>query len=117
MSDRRKRGQGRKGNQTPENTPTKNKVDDTIPDISENKPTPEKNPSLSTSLVLESIPREIEDLKLCKTLRDLAVSIKNATKTNVFRNEEVVNNFKDAQQIYEVLIYTFFDYTIQMQDR
>jgi hypothetical protein len=50
---------------------------------------------LSTSLVLESIPREIEDLKLCKTLQDLAVSIKNATKTNVFRNEEVVNNFKE----------------------
>ena len=117
MGGRRKRGQGRKGNQTPENTPTKNKVDDTIPDISENKPTPEKNPSLSTSLVPESLPQEIEDVKLCKTLRDLAVSINNATKTNVFRNEEVVNNFKDAQQIYEVLIYTFFDYTIQMQDR
>ena len=117
MGGRRKKGQGRKGKQTPENTPKKNKVDDTISDISENKPTPEKNPSLSTSLVLESLPQEIEDLKLCKTLQDLAVSINNATKTNVFKNEEVVNNFKDAQQIYEVLIYTFFDYTIQMQDR
>ena len=101
MNGRKKTGQGRKGKQTPENSPKKNKVDDTISDISENKPTPVKNPSLSTSLVLESIPREIEDLKLCKTLQDLAVSIKNATKTNVFRNEKVVNNFKDAQQIYE----------------
>jgi hypothetical protein len=72
MSGRKKTGQGRKGKQTPENSPKKNKVDDTISDISENKPTPEKNPSLSTSLVLESIPREIEDLKLCKTLQDLA---------------------------------------------
>jgi hypothetical protein len=108
MSGRRKKGQGRNGKQTPGNTPKKNKVDDAISDISENEPTP----SLSTSLVLESIPREIEDLKLCKTLQDLAVSINNATKTNVFRNEEVVSNFKDAQQIYEVLIYTFFFITL-----
>jgi hypothetical protein len=33
MSGRKKRGQGRKGKQTPENTPEKNKVDDTIPYI------------------------------------------------------------------------------------
>ena len=117
MSGRSKKGKGRKGKQTPEKTPKKKKVDDTIPDITENEPTPEKKSNLSTSLVLESLPQEIEDLKLCKTLQDLAVSIKNATKTNVFRNKEVVSNFKDAQQIYEVLLYTFFDYTIQMQDR
>ena len=108
MSGKSKKRQGRKGKQTTENTPTKNKVEDTIPDITENEPTPEKKSNLSTSLVLESVPREIADLKLCKTLQDLAVSIKNATRTNVFKKEEVVNNFKDAQQIYEVLICTFF---------
>jgi hypothetical protein len=42
MSDRKKTGQGRKGKQTPENTPEKNKVDDTIPYISENEPTAER---------------------------------------------------------------------------
>lgn len=112
----KKKTQGIKGRQTTGKTPKKNKVD-SIPDKTENEPTPEKISNLSTSLVLESLPREIEDLNLCKTLQDLAVSIKNATRTNVFRNEEVVNNFKDAQQIFEVLIYTFFDYTMQKQDR
>lgn len=96
----KKKTQGIKGRQTTGKTPKKNKVD-SIPDMTENEPTPEKKSNLSTSLVLESLPREIEDLNLCKTLQDLAVSIKNATTTNVFRNEEVVNNFRDAQQIYE----------------
>jgi hypothetical protein len=38
MGGRRKKRQGKKGKQTPENTPKKNKVDDAISDISENEP-------------------------------------------------------------------------------